>query len=326
MNILVTGGAGFIGSHTVERFLREGHRVVVMDNFNDFYDPSIKEHNVAGFVSDAEIVRADICDREAVSRVFSYGKFDAVVHLAARAGVRPSIANPRAYVESNVAGTLNMLEAARDAGVGTFLFASSSSVYGATPEVPFREDMPLVQTFSPYAATKLAGEHLCSNFSHLYGMRVRCLRFFTVYGARQRPDLAIHKFTDLIFHGLPVPQFGDGSTRRDYTYIDDIIQGVAGALAYDGTAFDVFNLGENQTTTLSELIAAIEAALGRKAIIEYFPVQQGDMPMTCADISKARALIGYNPQTKIVTGIPKFVEWYVQGSTGFQPVENGCLK
>ena len=205
-----------------------------------------------------------------------------------------------------------MLEAARDAGVDTFLFASSSSVYGATPVVPFREDMPLVQTFSPYAATKLAGEHLCSNFAHLYGMHVRCLRFFTVYGARQRPDLAIHKFTDLIYRGLPVPQFGNGSTRRDYTYIDDIVQGVAGALAYDGAAFEVFNLGENQTTTLSELIATIEDALGRKALIEYFPVQQGDMPMTCADISKARALIGYDPQTKIATGIPKFVEWFLQ--------------
>jgi UDP-glucuronate 4-epimerase len=191
------------------------------------------------------------------------------------------------------------------------VFASSSSVYGLSKVVPFNENLALPQTLSPYAATKIAGEHICGNYAHLYKMRVVCLRFFTVYGPGQRPDLAIHKFTDAIHHGRSIPQFGDGSTRRDYTYIDDIVQGVTGALRYEGPHFDIFNLGENQTTTLSELISAIESALGKKAIIERLPEQQGDMPLTAADITKARELLGYNPQTKIREGIPKFVEWYL---------------
>jgi UDP-glucuronate 4-epimerase len=246
-----------------------------------------------------------------VRRVFADGHVDAIIHLAARAGVRPSLKNPQLYIDTNITGTHNLLEAAREQGVGRFVFASSSSVYGLSKVVPFNENLALPQTLSPYAATKIAGEHICGNYAHLYKMRVVCLRFFTVYGPGQRPDLAIHKFTDAIHHGRSIPQFGDGSTRRDYTYIDDIVQGVMGALRYEGPHFDIFNLGENQTTTLSELISAIESALGKKAIIECLPEQQGDMPLTAADITKARELLGYNPQTKIREGIPKFVEWYL---------------
>jgi UDP-glucuronate 4-epimerase len=225
--------------------------------------------------------------------------------------VRPSVKNPQLYIDTNITGTHHLLEAAHKQGIGRFLLASSSSVYGLAKKVPFSEDMPLPQTLSPYAATKLAGEHLCGNYANLYGMRVVCLRFFTVYGPGQRPDLAIHKFTDSIHRGLPIPQFGDGSTRRDYTYIDDIVQGVMGALRYEGSLFDIFNLGENQTTTLSELITEIENALDKKAIIERHPEQPGDMPLTAADISKARKLLAYDPKTKIPEGIPKFVEWYL---------------
>ena len=311
MKVLVTGGAGFIGSHVVRKLLRAGHSVTALDDFNDFYDPAIKRANVQEFENQAEIIEGDICDAEKMRRVATKDKFDAIIHIAARAGVRPSVENPLRYIETNVTGTFNMLEAARAGGVGQFLFASSSSVYGLARKVPFSEDTPLPQTLSPYAATKLAVEHLCGNYSHLYGLRVVCLRFFTVYGPAQRPDLAIHKFTDHIFHGKPIQQYGDGSTRRDYTYVDDIVQGVVGALTYRRTPFEIFNLGENQTTTLSDLIAAIETALGKKAEIERLSEQQGDMPLTCADIDKARALLGYNPQVKISEGIPKFVAWYL---------------
>ena len=311
MKILVTGGAGFIGSHVAARFLRDGHEVSLVDDFNDYYDPRIKRANVAALGGAARLFEGDIRDRDFVEGVISEGAFDAIIHLAARAGVRPSVKNPQLYIDTNITGTHNLLAAAHRSGSGRFLFASSSSVYGLAKTVPFTEDLPLPQTLSPYAATKLAGEQLCGNYAHLYGMRVVCLRFFTVYGPGQRPDLAIHKFTDSIHRGQPIPQYGDGSTRRDYTYIDDIIQGVAGALRYEGPAFDIFNLGENQTTTLSELIIEIEKALGTKAIIERHPEQQGDMPLTAADITKARQFLGYNPQTKIREGIPKFVEWYL---------------
>jgi UDP-glucuronate 4-epimerase len=311
MKILVTGGAGFIGSHVAARFLRDGHEVCLVDDFNDYYDPRIKRANIAALGGAARVFEGDIRDRDFVEGVISEGAFDATIHLAARAGVRPSVKNPQLYIDTNITGTNNLLAAAHRSGIGRFLFASSSSVYGLAKTVPFTEDLPLPQTLSPYAATKLAGEHLCGNYAHLYGMRVVCLRFFTVYGPGQRPDLAIHKFTDSIHRGQPIPQYGDGSTRRDYTYIDDIVQGVAGALRYEGPAFDIFNLGENQTTTLSELIVEIEKALGKKAIIERHPEQQGDMPLTAADITKARQFLGYNPQTKIREGIPKFVEWYL---------------
>lgn len=311
MRILVTGGAGFIGSHVAGRLAAEGHGVEIVDDFNDYYDPGIKFANIAALGGAVRVLEGDIRDREFINNIVAAGRFDTIVHLAARAGVRPSVQNPGLYIETNITGTHNLLEAAQRNGVGRFLFASSSSVYGLAKKVPFTEDLPLPQTLSPYAATKLAGEQLCGNYAHLYGMKVVCLRFFTVYGPGQRPDLAIHKFTDSIHRGHQIPQYGDGSTRRDYTYIDDIVQGVSGALRYEGPSFDIFNLGENQTTTLSELIAEIEKALGKKAVIERLPEQQGDMPLTAADITKARQLLGYNPQTKIREGIPKFVEWYL---------------
>lgn len=311
MRLLLTGGAGFIGSHFAARCLADGHEVVVLDDFNDFYDPAIKRRNVAELPGPVELIEADIRDEAAVRRALARGRFDCVAHLAARAGVRPSIADPRLYLETNVLGTYHVLEAARQAGVGRIICASSSSVYGLIKEVPFREDMCLNQTISPYAATKLATEQLCSNYAHLYGMRAVCLRYFTVYGPGQRPDLAIHKFTAAIVDGRPVDRFGDGSTARDYTYIDDIVQGMMACLAYGGPAYDVFNLGESQTTTLAGLIALIERALGRTAKINALPEQPGDVPITYADIGKARRLLGYRPRTKIADGIPRFVEWYL---------------
>jgi len=312
MKILVTGGAGFIGSHICSRLLADGHDVALIDDFNDYYDPAIKRANVARLGGDVRVEEGDIRDRNRVDVLAGEGKFDTIIHIAARAGVRPSVKDPQLYIDTNITGTNNLLEAARKHGVERFLFASSSSVYGLAKKVPFSEDLPLPQTLSPYAATKLAGEHLCGNYSYLFGLRTVCLRFFTVYGPGQRPDLAIHKFTDAIHHGRPIPQYGDGSTRRDYTFIDDIVQGVMGALHYQGEPFDIFNLGENQTISLADLITEIEKALGKKAVIERLPEQQGDMPITSADISKARRLLGYNPQTKIADGIPKFVEWYLQ--------------
>jgi UDP-glucuronate 4-epimerase len=224
--------------------------------------------------------------------------------------VRPSILQPKLYLETNVNGTFHVLEAARLSGCHQVIFASSSSVYGLATTVPFHEELPLPQTLSPYAATKLAGEQLCGNFAYLYGMQITCLRFFTVYGPGQRPDLAIHAFTEAIMHGRPIKQFGDGSTRRDYTYIDDIVQGVMGAMTYGKKRFDIFNLGGHKTTSLAELIASLETAIGRSAIIEKLPEQKGDMPLTYANISKAQKLLGYAPQTPIEIGIPKFVEWY----------------
>ena len=311
MKILVTGGAGFIGSHFVEKCLALGHSVAVVDEFNDFYDPAIKRANVAGFAKDAPVHEADIRDADTMLRIVKDGRFDSIVHLAARAGVRPSIKDPRLYVETNILGTLNLLEAAKQGNVPRFICASSSSVYGVLKTLPFREDLALTQTISPYAATKLAGEQICSNFSHLFGLRTINLRFFTVYGPRQRPDLAIHSFTNAIHEGRNIQQFGDGSTRRDYTYIDDIIQGMTACLGYEGQLCDVFNLGESQTTTLSDLIATIERALGKKAVIEKKPDQPGDVPVTYADITKAKALLAYDPHTKIAEGIPRFVEWFL---------------
>lgn len=310
MRTLVTGGAGFIGSHLVEKLLADGHAVAILDDFNDFYDPQIKRANIAAVAADVAVHQIDLRDSSRVRELFRREKFDTIVHLAARAGVRPSIAAPQLYYDTNVSGTLHLLEAARAVGIERFIFASSSSVYGVSKVVPFSEDLHLTQTISPYAATKIAGEFLCSTYSHLYNLRVVALRFFTVYGARQRPDLAIHQFTRRIAAGQPIDQFGDGSTRRDYTYIDDIIQGVTAALRYDGPMFDVFNLGESETIALRDLIAAIEAALGRKAKVNRLPEQPGDVPLTCADITKARKLLGYNPTTPLAIGLPKFVEWF----------------
>jgi UDP-glucuronate 4-epimerase len=312
MRILVTGGAGFIGSHLVEKLLAVGHEVVILDDFNDFYDPQVKHANVAGFAKDVSVCRIDLREADLVRTVFHREKVDAIVHLAARAGVRPSIQYPRLYYDTNVIGTLHLLEAARVTGVERFIYASSSSVYGASTTVPFSEEQHLTQTFSPYGATKIAGEFLCSTYSHLHQMRVVALRYFTVYGPRQRPDLAIHQFTRRIYAGQAIDQFGDGSTRRDYTYIDDIIQGTMAAFDYDGPLYDLFNLGESQTIQLKELISAIENTLGKKAKINELPEQPGDMPLTYADISKARKLLGYNPTTKLSEGLPKFVEWFLR--------------
>jgi len=312
MRTLVTGGAGFIGSHLVEKLLAAGHEVSILDDFNDFYDPRIKRANIAAVAKDIRVHELDLRDGAGVAELFRRERFDAIAHLAARAGVRPSIQSPELYYDTNVRGTLNLLEGARAAGVERFIFASSSSVYGVSKVEPFSEDLHLTQTISPYAATKIGAEFLCSTYSHLHNLRVVALRFFTVYGARQRPDLAIHQFTRRIHAGEPIHQFGDGTTRRDYTYIDDIIQGVMAALDYSGPLFDIFNLGENQTIELRELIAAIEKTLGRKAKINQLPEQPGDVPITCADITKARSLLGYQPSTPLSIGLPKFVEWFLE--------------
>ena len=313
MKIIVTGGAGFIGSHVVRALIEEGHDVCIIDDFNDFYDPAIKRANVASFRLPVEVAEVDLRDGNSVVKITNRFRPEAIIHLAARAGVRPSILDPKLYIDTNITGTFHVLEAARLSSCHKLLFASSSSVYGLSKTVPFREDLPILQTLSPYASTKIAGEQLCGNYVNLHGMRIACLRFFTVYGAGQRPDLAIHSFTDAIEHGRPIRQFGDGTTRRDYTYIDDIVQGVLGALSFvdgEGPLFEIFNLGENETTTLSALIAAIEKALGKKARIEKLPEQKGDMPLTAADITKARTILGYSPKTTIREGISKFVDWY----------------
>jgi UDP-glucuronate 4-epimerase len=312
-SILITGGAGFIGSHLVDRLLSEGDwRISVVDDFNDFYSPSIKRENIREHLANEryKLVEADIRNSASLEKAFAETHFDCIVHLAARAGVRPSLKEPRLYVETNVNGTLNMLEMARRHGVKQFVFGSSSSVYGVNEKVPFAEEDPIFNPISPYAATKAAGELICHTYSHLYDMRIVCLRFFTVYGARQRPDLAIHKFAKLISEGKPIPVFGDGSTRRDYTHIDDIIAGVRAAVDYDRTNYEVINLGESRTVELRELIALIENELGTRAEIDRQPPQPGDVPQTFADISKARRLLNYHPQTQIESGIERFIEWF----------------
>ncbi len=312
MRILVTGGAGFIGSHTVDRLLAEGADVTVLDEFNDYYDPSIKRANVAAFKGNVRVVEGDIRNRDVVNATFHEGKFDTVIHLAARAGVRPSIEDPELYLNTNIYGTHHLLEAAKQTNVPRFLFASSSSVYGINEKVPFSETDRIEQTISPYAMTKMCGEQMCSNYTNLYDIRTVCLRFFTVYGPRQRPDLAISKFTRLINEGKPVPRYGDGSTARDYTFCHDIVDGIIASMKYEGDKFDIFNLGGSQTTTLSELITAVETALGKPAIIEHLPMQPGDVPRTFADVSKAKRLLGYSPHTPIQVGIPQFVAWYLE--------------
>ncbi len=312
-NILVTGGAGFIGSHLVDKLISEKEwNVTVVDNFNDFYSPDFKRQNIQHHLENPlfTLAEIDICEKAKLRGLFEKTKFDVIVHLAARAGVRPSLENPTAYVETNINGTMNLLELTKDFGVKQFVFASSSSVYGINAKVPFSEEDKIDKPISPYAATKAAGELLCHTFAHLYGIRMVCLRFFTVYGARQRPDLAIRKFSKLILEGKPIPIFGDGTTRRDYTYVDDIIQGVRAAIDYDKTIYEIFNLGESQTIELKELIEILEESLEKKAIIDRKPMQPGDVPITYADISKTKNLLNYNPQTKIRDGIPKFVEWF----------------
>lgn len=311
-HLLVTGGAGFIGSHLVDRLLAQPETAVtVIDSFDDFYDPALKRGNLARHASNPSLhlIEADLRDQAALARVFDQTRFDAVIHLAARAGVRPSIDQAALYSEVNIQGTLHLLDLARRYGCPHFVFGSSSSVYGPAATPPFREDAPL-SPISPYAATKAAGELLAHTYSHLHGLRVVCLRFFTVYGARQRPDLAIHKFARRISAGLPIPVFGDGSSERDYTYVDDIIDGVTAALGYDASPFEIINLGESRTVPLYYLINLLEEALGRQAIIERLPAQPGDMQRTHADITKAERLLGYRPSTTIETGINHFIDWF----------------
>lgn len=312
MNFLVTGGAGFIGSHVCERLLLQRHQVCAFDDLNAFYDPALKQRNLAELstLSGAfSFVKGDLTQRADVNAVFKAGKYDQIIHLAARAGVRPSLAEPGLYQRVNVEGTVNLLEAARLAGVKKIAIASSSSVYGINAKLPFSEADPIFQAISPYAASKLACEALGHVYHHVYGLDVVMLRFFTAYGPRQRPDLAIHKFARLIATGRPLPVFGDGSTQRDYTYISDVVDGVI-ACTRQEFGFEVFNLGESRTVELRYLIGLLEKALGQKAQIDWQPPQPGDVPITFADISKARSRLGYQPRVNIDEGIPLFVEWF----------------
>jgi len=312
MNFLVTGGAGFIGSHLCERLLREWHSVWAFDDLNAFYDPKLKQANLKDLEAldrPFKFVKGDICDRKALDKLFGEVKFDQVVHIAARAGVRPSIEEPALYQRVNVEGTVNVLEAARSNGVKKVILASSSSVYGVNSKVPFREQDPIFQAISPYAASKLACEALGHVYHRLYDLDIGALRFFTVYGPRQRPDLAIRKFAELITTGKPIPVFGDGSTARDYTYIDDILNGIAACISRD-FGYEVFNLGESQIVRLDRLIELLEDALGKKAIIDRKPTQPGDVPLTFADVTKAKRVLGYEPQVKIEEGIRRFARWF----------------
>ena len=314
VNFLVTGGAGFIGSNLCERLLRSGHAVWAFDELNDFYDPKFKRRNLAEIQAlgrPFQFVQGTITDRAALDQLFAGVKFDQIIHLAARAGVRPSLVDPVLYQRVNVEGTVNVLEAARHAGVKKITIASTSSVYGLNSKVPFSESDPIFSAISPYAASKLCCEALGHVYHHIYGMDVVMLRFFTVYGRRQRPDLAIYKFAKLITAGQPIPVFGDGSTARDYTYVGDIIDGIE-ACTQKEFGYEIFNLGESQVVKLSYLVELLENALGKKAIIDRQPMQPGDVPLTFADISKARARLGYNPHTKIEQGIPLFVDWFKQ--------------
>lgn len=309
--IAVTGGAGFIGSHLIDSLIRDGHQILCIDNFNDFYDPGSKWGNIAEHRDNSlfTLAQSDIRNREAMRRLFTEWKPEIVVHLAARAGVRPSLKDPFLYHEVNTTGTLNLLDAAVHAGVLKFVFGSSSSIYGINKKIPFNEGDPLLTPVSPYAATKLAGEALCHSYSHLHNMPTVSLRFFTVYGPRQRPDLAIHKFTRLILDGKPIPVFGDGTSRRDYTYVDDIVHGIHAAIKYEPRPYDVFNLGNSQTVELWELIALLEEMLGKKAVIDRQPAQPGDVPQTWADIEKAGRLLGFRPDTSISAGLGNFIMW-----------------
>ena len=315
-HILVTGGAGFIGSHLIVRLLDRGGRVTVLDDFNDFYDPARKRTNIAPLLErGVRLVEGDIRDADLVNRLFDpasnpgWGGFDSVIHLAARAGVRPSLAEPILYEEVNCIGTLNLLEAARRCGPELFVFGSSSSVYGINRKVPFSEDDPIDLPISPYATTKRTGELMCFNYHHLYGLKTSCLRFFTVYGPAQRPEMAIHKFTDLLARGEKIPLFGNGDSRRDYTYVDDIVDGILAA--HDlAPGFEIFNLGGAETTRLADLVRWLADELAVEPRIEYLPDQPGDVPITYADVSKAQRMLGYSPKVPIREGLRRFADWY----------------
>jgi UDP-glucuronate 4-epimerase len=311
MKILVTGAAGFIGSHLVETLLADGQEVVGLDNFDEFYDPALKRDNVQELLQNKafRLVEGDIRDGECLESLAASTRLDAIVHLAARAGVRPSLEQPQLYADVNVTGTLEVLEVARRHGVGKFVFGSSSSVYGEREGAPFREDDNVDLPISPYAATKKACELVCYTYHHLYGMHVACLRFFTVYGPRQRPEMAIHKFTRAIDGGKAIPLFGDGRSRRDYTYVDDIVSGIVASLErIDG--YRIYNLGNHRTVELIELVHLLEELLGKKAEIDSLPLQAGDVPLTCADIHRAREELDFRPAVPIERGLELFVEWY----------------
>ena len=315
MNFLITGGAGFIGSHVCERLLQLGHKVWAFDDLNDFYDPAVKRQNLREIEARGQpftFLPGDLVDRPRLDAVLGAVRFDQIVHLAARAGVRPSLQEPALYQRVNVEGTVNLLEAARRHGVTKITIASSSSVYGVNSKVPFSEDDPIFCAISPYAASKLACEALGHVYHHLYGMDIVMLRFFTVYGPRQRPDLAIHKFARLIQAGQPIPVFGDGTSARDYTYVTDTVDGVIAATQQE-FGYEIFNLGESQTVPLTRPIALLEEALGKQAILDRQPAQPGDVPITYANIDKARARLGYAPRVPIEAGIPRFVEWFRAG-------------
>jgi len=311
MRVLITGGAGFIGYHLATALIRKGDAVSLLDNFNDYYDPEIKRSNVRDLEALGCVTThaVDILDKDGLRKVFKTDSPEAVVHLAAWAGVRPSLEKPALYTDVNVTGTVNMLEAAKEFSTGCFIFGSSSSVYGGSDRVPFTEDDPVGRPISPYAATKRAGELLCHAYAHNFAMRITCLRFFTVYGPRQRPDLAIHKFARLLAGDKEIPFFGAGDSRRDYTYADDIVSGILAAMEKN-FPFEVFNLGESQTISLTELVTCLEDALGKKARLLRLPEQTGDMKITYADISKARRMLGYNPRTPFVEGIRLFTDWF----------------
>jgi UDP-glucuronate 4-epimerase len=307
---LVTGAAGFIGSHLCERLIANGHTVIGLDNFDPFYDRKAKESNIKSLLQSDKfkLIEGDIRDADCV-RSICRGGIEIIVHLAAKAGVRPSVEDPAGFADVNINGTLVMLEAAKEFNIKKFIFASSSSVYGNNKKVPFAETDNVDFPISPYAATKKAGELLCHTYHHLYKIDINCLRFFTVYGPRQRPDLAIHKFVKHIEAGRPLPMFGDGSMMRDFTYIDDIIDGTTAA-AEKCKGFEIYNLGESRPIRLDDLIREIEKSLGKKAIIERLPLQSGDVERTYADVNKAKKELGYNPNTEIAEGLKKFVEWF----------------
>lgn len=321
--ILVTGGAGFIGSHLCEALLKGGNKVLVIDNFNNYYYPAIKMNNIEEVkqtcrdnnidLDNFKVFEGDIRDTKFLMEIFT-NKIDLIMHLAAMAGVRPSIQDPALYYDVNITGTVNLLEKCRENNIKQFVFASSSSVYGNNEKVPFAEGDRVDNPISPYAATKKSGELLCHTYHHLFDMNIACLRFFTVYGPRQRPDLAIHKFTKLIVEDKAIPFYGDGSTSRDYTYVEDIVSGIVASINYVNTenkVFDVFNLGGDKTVSLVEMVETIENALGKKAELNKMPMQPGDVNRTCADIMHSKEILGYNPQTSFKDGIKKFVDWKI---------------
>lgn len=321
--LLITGGAGFIGSHLAERLLTNNDKIVIIDNFNEFYNSEIKENNIKELINKRKelrldedylkVYRGDIRDNDLLARVFNENKIVMVIHLAAMTGVRSSIQRPKEYYDVNVYGTINLLEACKDMNVKKFIFASSSSVYGNNQKVPFVETDGVDTPISPYAASKRAGELLCHTYHHLYDVSVACLRFFTVYGPKQRPDLAIHKFTRLILSDEELPLYGNGNSQRDYTYIDDIIDGIIKSINWidtDQKQFEVFNLGRSRTVSLNMMVRTIEKVIGKKAIIKRLPPQPGDVNRTYADISKSKAVLGYNPEFDFEEGIKNFVKWY----------------